>query len=59
MNIVKQIFGGDVRQFGMVLALVVITLFFAWQTNGIAVTPGNVINIVQGNAEDQCAGFSQ
>ena len=50
MNIVKQIFGGDVRQFGMVMALIVITLFFAWQTNGIAVTPGNVINIVQGNA---------
>lgn len=50
MKFIKQIFGGDVRQFGMVLALVVITLFFAWQTNGVALQPGNVINIIQGNA---------
>lgn len=50
MKFVKQIFGGDVRQFGMVLALVVIVLFFTWKTNGVALEPGNVINIVQGNA---------
>ncbi|MBW3085811.1 Xylose transport system permease protein XylH [Austwickia sp. TVS 96-490-7B] len=50
MNTVKKIFGGDIRQFGMVLALAIITAFFAWMTNGVAVSPQNIINIIQGNA---------
>ncbi|QQS01097.1 MAG: sugar ABC transporter permease [Austwickia sp.] len=50
MNFFKQIFGGDVRQFGMVLALVVITLFFHFWTGGLVLQPQNVINIIQGNA---------
>lgn len=50
MNFFKQIFGGDVRQFGMVLALVAITLFFQVKTGGLVLTSQNVINIVLGNA---------
>ncbi len=39
----------NLRQFGMVFALIALLLFFQVQT-GVALTPGNIINIIQGNA---------
>ncbi len=39
----------NLRQFGMVLVLILLLLFFQLQT-GVALTPGNIINIIQGNA---------
>ena len=39
----------NIRQFGMVFALLALLLFFQVQT-GVALTPGNIINIIQGNA---------
>ncbi len=50
MTFLKKLFGGDLRQFGMLLALIVITLFFHVWTSGLVVTPQNLINIIQGNA---------
>lgn len=50
MNKLKEIFGGDVRQFGMIFALVALILFFQWKTGGLTLDPGNVINIFQGNS---------
>lgn len=50
MKSLKQLFGGDTRQFGMIFALVALILFFQWQTAGRTLTSGNVINIINGNA---------
>ncbi|MCQ9164865.1 multiple monosaccharide ABC transporter permease [Arthrobacter sp. STN4] len=48
MNAIKQLFGGNTRQFGMIFALVALVLFFQWQTGGVILTPDNVINLVNG-----------
>ena len=48
-----KMFGGSTgsgRQFGILGALVVIILFFQWQTGGKTLTPQNLINIVNGNS---------
>jgi putative multiple sugar transport system permease protein len=50
MNAIKKLFGGNTRQFGMIFALVALILFFQWQTGGRTLTPGNVINLFNGNA---------
>lgn len=50
MKHLKQIFGGDVRQFGMIGALVVMILLFQVLTGGLLLTPQNVINLFQGNS---------
>lgn len=50
MKHLKQIFGGDVRQFGMILALVVMIVLFQFLTDGLLLTPQNVINLFQGNS---------
>lgn len=50
MNKLKQVFGGDIRQFGMIIALVALIAFFTVQTDGLTLKPDNVINILQGNA---------
>ena len=47
MNKVKQIFGGDTRQLGMIFALVALIIFFQISTGGLTLTPDNVINIFQ------------
>lgn len=49
MNHIRQLFGGDLRQFGMIGALVAILLFFQWRTGGLVFTSTNFINLVQGN----------
>lgn len=46
---VGELLSRNVRQFGMVIALILLLLFFQFQT-GVALTPGNMINIIQGNA---------
>ena len=50
MNKIKEIFGGDTRQFGMIFALVFLIVLFQFLTDGLTLDPGNVINIFQGNS---------
>src|SRR6476661_2586946 len=50
MNALKKLFGGDTRQFGMIFALVALIILFQWLTGGITLTPGNVINLFNGNS---------
>src|SRR6476661_7424374 len=50
MNKVKQIFGGDARQLGMIFALAALIILFQILTGGLTLQPDNVNNIIQGNA---------
>jgi len=50
MDKLKQVFGGDTRQFGMIFALVALIIFFQIWTGGLTLKPENVINIFQGNS---------
>jgi putative multiple sugar transport system permease protein len=50
MDKLKQIVGGDTRQFGMIFALVALIVFFQIWTDGLTLKPENVINIFQGNS---------
>ncbi len=43
---IKQIFGGSGRQLGMVFALAAIIILFEIWTNGLTLTPQNLINVV-------------
>jgi len=46
----QKAMGGNMRQYGMVIALFVVVVFFQIQTNGILLMPLNVSNIIQQNA---------
>jgi putative multiple sugar transport system permease protein len=46
----KQIFGGNLRQYGMLGALVVLALFFQFASGGKMLTPSNAQNILNGNS---------
>ncbi|MFP3463742.1 multiple monosaccharide ABC transporter permease [Arthrobacter globiformis] len=50
MNALKKLFGGNTRQFGMIFALVALIIFFQFATAGRTLTPGNVINLFNGNS---------
>ena len=50
MNALKKLFGGNTRQFGMIFALVALIVFFQIVTDGRTLTPGNVINLFNGNS---------
>lgn len=50
MKFLKDLFGGDPRQFGMLFALVVLVTFFQIQTQGLMLTSANVMNLLNGNA---------
>lgn len=50
MKKLKEILGGDTRQFGMIFALVALILFFQIVTKGVTLTPDNVIALFNGNA---------
>lgn len=50
MNYLKDLFGGDPRQFGMVFALVALVTFFQVQTEGLVLTSANLMNLLNGNA---------
>ena len=46
---VGSLISRNLRQFGMVIALAALLVFFQIRT-GVALTPGNISNIIQGNA---------
>ena len=50
MKKLKEVFGGDTRQFGMIFALVALIMLFQFLTDGLTLQPQNVINIFQGNS---------
>ena len=49
MKYLKDIFGRDLRQFGMLFALVVLAVFFELRTGGLVLTPVNMMNLLNGN----------
>ena len=50
MKKIKQLLGGDFRQFSMVIALVVLLVFFHVASGGKMITPANMQNLISGNA---------
>jgi putative multiple sugar transport system permease protein len=50
MNSLKRMLGGNVRQYGMVLALAAIVIFFYFQTDGVLLRPLNVSNLLTQNS---------
>jgi putative multiple sugar transport system permease protein len=42
--------GGNLRQYGMLLALVLLILFFQWRTHGNMLTSTNMQNLLNGNS---------
>ncbi len=50
MKILKHVFGGDLRRFGMFFALIVLALFFEIRTGGLVFTPINAMNLLNGNS---------
>src|SRR5690625_3586550 len=50
MNEVKQLFANNIRKFGMVIALVGISILFQILTGGILLTPLNITNIIMQNS---------
>ncbi|MGA4508547.1 multiple monosaccharide ABC transporter permease [Propionibacteriaceae bacterium G1746] len=50
MKYLKQLFSGDVRQFGMLFALLALIIFFQWQSGGNVLTPTNMMNLLNGNS---------
>jgi putative multiple sugar transport system permease protein len=50
MDSLKSMLGGNVRQYGMVLALAAIVIFFQLQTDGILLRPLNLSNLLTQNS---------
>jgi putative multiple sugar transport system permease protein len=50
MESIKKLFGGNLRQFGMMITLIVIILFFQVLTGGLVLTPTNMMNLLNGNS---------
>ena len=50
MTTLRQSLGGNVRQYGIVGALLVIVALFQWQTDGRLLLPNNMVSLVQQNA---------
>ncbi|MCA0253832.1 MAG: sugar ABC transporter permease [Actinobacteria bacterium] len=50
MKSLKQLFGGSLRQFGMLFVLVGLAIFFHLMTGGLVVTPTNLMNLLNGNS---------
>ena len=50
MENIKYFFKNNIRQYGMLIALIVITIFFQIVTNGILLVPMNVTNLILQNA---------
>ncbi|HEY5562663.1 MAG TPA: multiple monosaccharide ABC transporter permease [Clostridiaceae bacterium] len=46
MEVIKNVFKNNIRQYAMVIALVVIILFFQIKTNGVLLVPMNVTNLI-------------
>ena len=47
---INKILGGKMRQYGMVIALFVVVIFFQVMTDGILLMPLNISNIIQQNS---------
>jgi len=50
VNVIKNLFGGEPRQFGMFFALAALVTFFQIRTGGLVLTSGNLMNLLNGNA---------
>jgi putative multiple sugar transport system permease protein len=50
MKFVKQVFGGGIRQYSMVIALVALTIIFNIASGGRMITSSNFQNLISGNA---------
>lgn len=50
MKSLKNVFGGDIRQFTMLFALVALVLFFQVATGGKVLTSTNMMNLINGNS---------
>lgn len=50
MQTIKKLFGGNLRQFGMLFTLVLLVAFFQIITGGLVVTPTNMMNLLNGNS---------
>ncbi len=50
MNSIRYLLGGKSRQLGMIVALIVLIIFFQVATEGLTLTPDNVINLFNGNS---------
>ncbi len=50
MNSLRKILGGDPKQYTMVLALIILVLFFEMMTGGLMMTSSNFQNLISGNA---------
>ncbi len=50
MNVLREAFKGNIRQYAMVFALLFIVIMFQILTNGVLLLPQNVSNLVQQNS---------
>lgn len=50
MKSIRKIFGGGLRQYSMVIALVALTVIFNITSGGRMITPSNFQNLISGNA---------
>ena len=50
MKKISDVFMNNIRQFGMLFALVALTGFFQIRTDGLVLTSANMINLLNGNA---------
>jgi putative multiple sugar transport system permease protein len=50
MEALKNLFGGSLRQFGMLFVLVGLAIFFHLMTGGLVITPTNLMNLLNGNS---------
>ena len=50
MEALKNLFGGSLRQFGMLFVLVALAIFFHLMTGGLVITPTNLMNLLNGNS---------
>ena len=47
MEALKKLFGGNLRQFGMLFVLVLLTILFHVLTGGLVITPTNLMNLLK------------
>ena len=50
MKAVKQVLGNNLQQYTMVLAMIVLAIFFQWKSDGKMLTASNLQNLIIGNA---------
>ena len=50
MKYMKALFKGNIRQYGMIIVMVVMAVFFHFATQGLLLTPLNLTNIILQNA---------